>query len=385
MRAVMFLMSLLLSHSAAENAEGKEGACLLSQRSSIGRISTMGMHAAVHREWRMRHSMYLSVLNETEKGLAKSIAEQKSTDVACSARLLSAKRKLDTLLKETKTLSLQIDGHEQVLETESENLNITKMSMEAVESDYDAAIEECEKLKKEALEDLKQYSAELKELEQIANPSAIYAKAPIQQRSLLEVGAFTREHCLAFIEFAQKHSRSVIALKQDPKKACDEQREELQKAFTKAYKDLASLKKEAKDRSEDTSCFEDAKSEKMAKLTPLTAQREECVSKIEAATSAIASLEPVLDNLKERIEKLTHKIDEELVPECFEADEVSETLTKIRELILSLEECPGRGDFALAIPKAVPKGPAPIPAAKAKEVIAEAKEEVAEAKDEAAE
>merc|ERR1719213_1450785 len=315
----------------------------------------------MHREWRMRHSAYLSVLNDTEKGLAKSIAEQKSADVACSARLLSSKRKLDALLKETKTLSVQIDGHEEVLETENENL------------------------KQEALKDLKQYSAELKELVQIANPSASYAKAPIQQRSLLEVGAFTRERCLAFMDFAQKHSSGVIALKDVPKAACDEQREELQKAFEKAYKDLTSLAKEAKDRYWDKSCFEDAKSEKMAKLTPLTAQREECVSKIEAATSAIASLEPVLENLKERIEKLKHKIDEELVPECFEAEEVSETLTKVRELILMLEECPGRGDFALAIPRATPKGPAPIPAAKAKEVIAEAKEEVAEAKEEAAE
>merc|ERR1719238_224839 len=166
----------------------------------------MGMHAAVHREWRMRHSMFLSVLNETEKGLAKSIAEQKGTDVACSARLLSAKRKLDKLLKETKTLSMQVDGHEQVLETENENLNVTKMSIAAVESDYDVAVEECEKLKKEALKDLKQYSAELKELEQIANHGAPAAKAPIQQRSLLEVGAFTRERCIAFVEFAQKHS-----------------------------------------------------------------------------------------------------------------------------------------------------------------------------------
>jgi len=385
MRAVMFLMSLLIAHTAAENTEGKEGACLLSKQSSLGKISTMDVNAGVHREWRMRHSAYLSVLNETEKGLAKSIAEQKSADVACSARLLSSKRKLDALLKETKTLSVQIDGHEEVLETENENLKITKMSMEAVESDYDAAIEECEKLKQEALKDLKQYSAELKELVQIAKPSASYEKAPIQQRSLLEVGAFTRERCLAFMDFAQKHSSGVIALKDVPKAACDEQREELQKAFEKAYKDLTSLKKEAKDRSEDTSCFEDAKSEKMAKLTPLTAQREECVSKIEAATSAIASLEPVLENLKERIEKLKHKIDEELVPECFEAEEVSETLTKVRELILMLEECPGRGDFALAIPKTTPKGPAPIPAAKAKEVIAKAKEEVAEAKAEAAE
>merc|ERR1719387_2200236 len=125
-------------------------------------------------------------------------------------------------------------------------------------------------------------------------------------------------------------------------------------------------------------CFEDAKSEKMAKLVPLTAASQEAVKKIEAATAAIAALEPILENLRERTDKLTHKIDEELVPECFEADEVSEMLTKIREMILALEECPGRSDFALTIPKVTPKGPAPIPAAKAKEVIADAKEEVEE-------
>merc|ERR1719310_2508272 len=335
------------------------------------------MNADVHREWRRRHLMQLGVLNETEKDLAKSIAEQKSTDVACSARLLQAKRKLDALLKEAKTLSLQIDGHEEVLETENENLNVTKMSIAAVESDYDAAIEDCEKLKKEALKDLKQYSAELKELEQIANPSASYVKAPIQQRSLLELGAFTREHCLAFIEFAHKHSGRMIALKDVPKRACDEQREELQKAFTKAYKDLAALKKEAKERSEDKSCFEDAMSEKMAKLVPLTAARESAVEKIEEATAAIASLEPILENVKDRAEKLRHHIDEVLVPECFEAAEVSEMLTKIREMILALEECPGRQDFALAIPKAPPKPPT-IPAEKAKEMFKEAAEKVEE-------
>merc|ERR1719316_1624347 len=116
----------------------------------------------------------------------------------------------------------------------------------------------------------------------------------------------------------------------------------------------------------------------MAKLVPLTAQSQEAVKKIEAATAAIASLEPILENLRDRTDKLMHKIDEELVPECFEASEVSETLTKIREMILALEECPGKGDFALTIPKVTPKGPAPIPAAKAKEVIAEAKEEAPE-------
>jgi len=379
MKAMLILTSLLVSHTMAEKelGEGKEGTCLLSQKSMLA--TTLGMQAKVHRNWRNQHAMQRKALQEKEDILDKFISKQKAAGTACSARLMESKRALDGLLADVKKLSTQVDGHEAVLETENDNLNITKLTIASVESAYDDAVAECEKQKKEALEDLKQYTAELKELTEIANPKARYAEAKL---GLLEMGAFTRERCVAFLQFAQRHKgRGFQPTKVEPR-ACDEQREELQKAFTKAYKDIADLMKDAKERSVDKTCFEDAAAEKTSKLVPLTAQREQCVERITAATDAISALTPVLDTTKTRTERLQEHIDEALVPECFEASEVSETLMKVRELILLVEECPGRDDFTLKIPKPpAPKPPAPLPAAKAAEVIEKAKEDVEEKKE----
>merc|ERR1719387_1917810 len=220
-----------------------------------------------------------------------------------------------------KTVSLQIDGHKTVISTESESLNVTKAEIETVESNYDDAIAECGKLNEAALKDLKQYSKELKELEQIANSSQ--QASLIQHQNLSEVDAFTHQHCLAFIEFLKKRSGRVIT-----ERDCKEKRWRLRWAFTKAYKDVRVLKQGALKRSEDKTCLEEAKSEKMVKLTPLTMLREKQVSKIQDAAEAMTDLTPVLENLKQSTEKLKKKIEEDLVPECSEADEASKMLKK---------------------------------------------------------
>merc|ERR1719387_1434661 len=248
-----------------------------------------------------------------------------------------------------KTVSLQIDAHKTIISTESESLNVTKAEIETVESNYDDAIVECGKLNKGALKDLEQYSEELKELEQIANSSQ--QSSLIQHQGLLEGDAFTHKHCLAFIEFSKKRSGRNIT-----ESDCKEKRQKLQKDFTKAYEDVRALKQGALKRSEgDKICLEEANSEKMAKLTPLTKQREKQMSKMQDAAEAMTGLTPVLENLKQETEKLKKKIEKDLVPECKEADEASKMLTEIRNLILSLEACPGGGNFTLTIPVLIPK------------------------------
>merc|ERR1719393_1035940 len=89
----------------------------------------------------------------------------------------------------------------------------------------------------------------------------------------------------------------------DPK-ACDEQRTELQKAFTKAYEDVSDLLADAKDRSIDKSCYEDAEAKKTAALVPLVAQREQAAARIEQADDAIASLDPVAATIKGRAARM---------------------------------------------------------------------------------
>jgi len=94
-----------------------------------------------------------------------------------------------------------------------------------------------------------------------------------------------------------------------------------------------------------------AEAKRAADLVPLVAERERASSLIESSSQSIAALEPVLDLIDSRVEKLSNHIYNVLTPECAEAKEVSEALTKIRELILLLEECPGRNDFKLKIPE----------------------------------
>merc|ERR1719161_1211130 len=146
----------------------------------------------------------------------------------------------------------------------------------------------------------------------------------------------------------------------DPKvgeRSCDEQREELQEAFKKAYIATRELKKEARERSVDQTCIEMAETKRTTELTPLVSVRESTVEKISVASQAIAALEPVLALVKDKVEKLETHIKKTLTPECETAGEASKMLIKVRELIISMEKCPGRNDFKLKVPSADEKLP----------------------------
>jgi len=315
--------------------------------------------------------------------LQEFINAQQASGDACSARLLESKRILDGLLKDLKSLSTQIDSHEEVLETETSNLNITELSVKAVEVTHTEALTVCEKEKQDASDRVSQYQSELAELDQIAKPGVRYEHATSvtikktttvstkSDSSLLQAEAWSKDSCLAFVSFQKKHKALKKTMtKQDPDNNndnntanenspeapedavdCDSQRDQLQKAFTEAYIEVRDLLKDAQRDVEDTTCVDTAEAKRAADLVPLVAERERASSLIESSSQSIAALEPVLDLIDSRVEKLSNHIYNVLTPECAEAKEVSEALTKIRELILLLEECPGRNDFKLKIPE----------------------------------
>jgi len=131
---------------------------------------------------------------------------------------------------------------------------------------------------------------------------------------------------------------------------CNQQREKLQKIFSKAYNSVKDLKKDAKERSEDNTCQETANAKKASLLVPLVAQREQAAARIEYSESALSALAPVLKQVESRVEKLQAYVNDKLTPECEEATEVSKYLQDVRDLIISLQNCPGRDDFTLKIP-----------------------------------
>merc|ERR1719281_664324 len=110
-------------------------------------------------------------MNESKSLLDRFIDAQTKSESHCSSRLMESKRVLDGLLKDLKGLSAQVTSQEEVLETETENLKITKLSIVATETTYEKSIKVCKEERFEAETELKQYSSELEELNQIANPS----------------------------------------------------------------------------------------------------------------------------------------------------------------------------------------------------------------------
>lgn len=407
---VLLILVLVYPEAIATDAtsqEPAEPAVLLAHRSEIRNLgyAVREEGKVTFRIWRTRHDHLMQDADNTEIELDKFIDAQRGSSDACSSRLLESKRALDGLISDLKSLTSQVESHEEVLKTENENLKVTKLSIDAAKDVYRDKIKICKQERAQAIADLNQYMAELEELEQIAKPSVRYnftSEIPdiMPQQSpalLLMEEAWTQESCLAFLGFAHRHVKKwseiqnslleidteatvtaggdLSALVQQPliesaaeiekhlgegslgevlrnvsTLSCNQQRKKLQRIFTKAYLALKDLEKDARDRSEDSSCFDTAKAEKAAKLVPPVAQRDQAAARIEYSAEALSALSPVLELVKQRTDALQIHIKDVLTPECTEADVVSKYLQRVRDLIISLEECPGRNDFKLEIP-----------------------------------
>jgi hypothetical protein len=369
---LVFLATVAAQHCHQQQSEAADGSCLLAKKKMMGKASmiqedsmTSFEHSSLKRkDWRSRHRSLETAMNKSQSLLDKFIEAQTSSKDHCSARLMESKRVLDGILGNLRVLSKQVTSKEEVVETETENLKITKLSISAVTTEFTKQTKICKEEHNEAVQELKMYSSELDELLSIANPSVrinIAHSVKFQKAELMESSSSSdlslaqlkldKKMCEAFVALTKRRThRKMVA---DPKKSdCDTQREELQKAFEEAYIETRELKGEAKLRTTDKTCFETAETMKTSELVPLITHREIAVEQISSASQAIAAIDPVLNLVKEKAEKLRIHIDETLTLECADTEQASEVLERVRELILSLEECPGRNDFKLKIPAA---------------------------------
>merc|ERR1719265_1810627 len=128
----------------------------------------------MHKAWNAEHQRISNAADKSKDALDDFIEEQKDSSDHCSARLMEAKRSLDGLFHDLSTISKEARSHEVILETETENLKVTHLSIEAVNTQFRENSDECHKEYKEALEEVDQYKAELEELNQIAKPEVDY-------------------------------------------------------------------------------------------------------------------------------------------------------------------------------------------------------------------
>lgn len=139
---------------------------------------------------------------------------------------------------------------------------------------------------------------------------------------------------------------------------CEDKRAELQREFTKAFLAIADMydkkAQEIKDEAETcanacTDTFENVDESVKDQIAKAT-------ENIAKAKDTLEDLEPMLEEAKKSLEKLRAHV-EALEGSCKTGTNVSEHLKKIRNLIRSLEECPGKNDFNLDIPEWAPKTP----------------------------
>merc|ERR550514_1259052 len=86
--------------------------------------------------WVSENSKLAQAAEEEKDSLDEFIDAQVASDDACSSRLLEAKRSLDGLLHDVKSLSTQVKDHMIVMEVEEQNLNATELSIDAVEDQH---------------------------------------------------------------------------------------------------------------------------------------------------------------------------------------------------------------------------------------------------------
>jgi len=329
-------------------------------------------------------------------------AQGESSDV-CHAKMLEAKRSLDGLIHQVQRLATEIEAENSVIEgntnTIKDALEKKKHAEDVKESDIALCDEKAEAAKKDTLGAMKDEIAEMKN---IADPKVRSEVATdvdysdVIQEHLEDVreaasvdltdeergdivadaeAAFiqTEEHITTAVEelastLAAVDARSckaVMAVLVKVERAhnltshapeCDQARNNLQKEFTTAFTEMTELYERKAQEITDTA--EDCK----LKAHEAFEEKDEAIKEtVKDATDSIAKakdtlegLEPVLSDTKTSVDKLRAHIEEQ-EKTCKMDDDVSSHLSNIRDLIVDLEECPGKNDFVLEIPDWEPK------------------------------
>jgi hypothetical protein len=254
-----------------------------------------------------------------------------------------------------KSLSEQVSTQVQTLELETGKLNSTVIAFENVDQEFSQGMSRCSLQHQQAAQNVSMYDSQIEVLKLMAKPSSPYTHTAIIEwppvaPSLLENGLWTREHCLAFVNFTQHHENLLQGMSTTD---CDANRDELHKACSAMYISVRALAQVAREQSEDKTCDQKVKRKKNDQLLPLVSQRRQQVSHIKLSSEKLDALAPLLRHLNDSLNNLDAEVVKSVHPECAASDVaiVPETLHHMHELIHSLQECPSHNDVVDRLPK----------------------------------
>jgi len=313
-------------------------------------------HLAEYQAWSTQHQAALDKAERSKATLEEMIRGRGQMSTPCTSALVDVKQGVSSLVYDIKSLSEQVSTHVRTLEIETGNLNSTITALEKVDHEFLLGMNDCSNKHKQASDDLSKYKAQLKELKQVAKPFSPYTHTgkvewPPVAPSLFQDGQWSKDHCLAFLDFTQKHTQYL------PQTAnisdCDTDLEQPHKACSALYISIQALSKKAKEQIGDKTCEQATKKKKNEQLLPLVSQRRQQVTHIKYSSEKLGALQPVLANLNHRVDTLDTRVLQSVQPHCAESETalVPETLTDIREVIHSLQESPSHNDVVDKLPE----------------------------------
>jgi hypothetical protein len=159
--------------------------------------------------------------------------------------------------------------------------------------------------------------------------------------------------CKKAAEFLQASSRVKSRLTAiESIDDCDRQRQQLQDEFADAFIQITKLRDSTAQRIEEAheDCIALADGAKDETHERLDSNIQESTQAISRAQEILNSLNPLLIDAKKGLKKVQDHM-AELEASCAKEDDVSEHLQRVRDLIMSLEKCPGRHDYQLQMPE----------------------------------
>jgi len=159
------------------------------------------------------------------------------------------------------------------------------------------------------------------------------------------------ETCQHLKDFFSREEPKYITTEHFGQLDCDAQREALQKTFSEAYLNLITLVETGEEAAEQekANCYGIAYDKDDNNQMGYQYKINKASAWIQAAKDTLTTILPILENAKKEFEMLENHIDE-LKQTCVVDEDVTDHLRRVRNLISSLDNCPGRNDFKLAIP-----------------------------------
>jgi len=300
------------------------------------------------------------------------ISQQSNSEDKCSSQLLETKHQLNELHVTINDLAAEINSTETSIQVTNIELTTKREELEVIETWKVTELTKCEEIREEHRRMLYILQQEVIEMQHIARPDVtmdIAGGTVSTGVSLLEEGtpekvssaqALVRRTKTAAsllkqcVQASSAPSRPPVGLAQsrnttEVSKTCLEQKEYLEKIYVTTYVELTRLVSEHEELIRSRSCEDTVIQEYDVKVTPIRKVIDELVIRIEMLTTKLQELRPRLQDAYVAESKLREQITA-LTEECTSLPETVTDLDKVREVILSLDKCPGLGAAEFNIP-----------------------------------